>query len=288
MPKTPRRPQSTEELVLRHVAGRSKIVLVEGPTDASILTRLFQSFGSAIVFEPHGSEKGLQGKADEVAEQLRRAVYSIRDRDFRSDEEVLPCYQEGYTGSHFTWQHYTLENYLLEPQAIVGVCEVLKRLLGSDVPPAFASLDAAMQAIERLARALAPQAAGNWLLRELTDLQVISGLPKYSESPEGLSVDHALRRIIQNPIVQLAAQTHPAFEEETLHANFDSKLAAINASFPDDFHRFISGKYIRDALYRQIPAVKLPKSSFTDLLIGYTNPVPDDLTTIVKRQILKM
>lgn len=144
-----------DELVVRLRAGRSRIVLVEGPErggDAWILQMLLPEVADQVLFLGRGSWQAVQTDANRLETLLQEPIsriYTIRDRDFLPTEEVLPGYDPQFSGHHFVWRRYTIENYLLEPDIIWEAAEYLLSRIGRKPDSASGFSQFAAPAIER-------------------------------------------------------------------------------------------------------------------------------------------
>jgi len=108
-----------EELVrlLARLGGRS-IVLVEGECDATVFNDWYLERQADVTFFATSGKDDLVALLGTVAAQRPDvSAFGIRDRDFKSDDEVQAALDDP-SANLFLLRRYAIENYLLEPDAI--------------------------------------------------------------------------------------------------------------------------------------------------------------------------
>jgi len=93
--------------------------------ERDLLTVVLNGLSPDMVIDVRGSggEKGAGAVAEAITEHERILAACVRDRDYRSDEEVA---RERARPKRFMWQRHETENYLLEPAVVVLAMSHLK------------------------------------------------------------------------------------------------------------------------------------------------------------------
>lgn len=134
----------TKMEMFRSVAGHvgivtlgEKIVFLEGTerTDKFILDSWFLKEKGKIVFVSSGSFSEIKGASEKVLDLLQTSskynyYYSIRDRDFLSEEERDRIIRSG-NSRIFVWSKYHIENFLIDANVIF---KVFSKLMPTDNP----------------------------------------------------------------------------------------------------------------------------------------------------------
>jgi hypothetical protein len=263
-------PETAREL---YETGNRIVILVEGKDDVAVFKKLFLERLPDIAFRAVGGDKSLEGELGllKIEKPVGKA-FGIRDRDFRSDEEVQLSLNN--TGSIlFTLRRYCIENYLLEPAAVL---QVFDDVLNEDQP--WASLEETEQFLLQLCSDLSVMMAANWVLRE-AGVYASGFTDGDPENDKAVIVERASRGLgISRPEARALIDEKEAVIVERLHS--------LEAAYTR-----INGKHLLHRLFLNATETRLEVSKkvlFNLLLaqIKQQNLIHADLREIVEQKIL--
>ncbi|BDI29982.1 hypothetical protein CCAX7_20330 [Capsulimonas corticalis] len=253
--------------------GNRIVVLVEGKDDVTVFKKLFFDRLSEIAFRAVGGDKNLEGEIELLrGEKLPGKVFGIRDRDFRSDEEVKASLDEP-DSILFTLGRYCIENYLLEPRAVL---QVLDDVLNESCP--WSSVEETDAFLLQLCSELCLMMAANWVLRE-AGLYARSFTLGDQASEKEVIVERTARHL-----GKLRPETRIAIEEK--ESSILERLHSIDTAYTR-----INGKHLLHRLHLGAMEIGLgvQKTSFFNLLLAQIkqqNLIHADLREIVEQKIL--
>lgn len=264
-------PQQLVNIVFQ--MGNRKLVLLEGDDDVEVLEEWFKEDLSEILFYAAEGNVNVETYLNSMlSHSIKRQVYGIIDRDFRTDQEVTAC-NDNVNIHLFILHRYAIENYLLEPSA---VWEELKTYHGRYFTETTETISLGL--ID-LCRKLKTIMAANWVIKESN-----TGAEYFKKGYEIDDRDEIIRqtsRRLQYHII--AAEQKISVKEQLI----ESKLDTL-----ENAHTFINGKHLFHQLYdKYVNAIKrgLRRDHLRNLLtrnIKEKVGIHGSLTEIIKRRIL--
>jgi hypothetical protein len=253
-------------------------VLVEGRDDREVFSEWYRDQLGDLYFYDAGGDLSLERLLEEcLALSIHRRVYGIRDRDFRSDEEVQAALDDP-SARLFILRRYAIENYLLEPAA---VCEELRLFRGSgqSLPE---PVEMATYLLEKCCQ-LRTAMAANWVFYDQGDGDRGRYFPPGHEKvgDRAFLVREAARRL---SLSEEETEARIAEKEQLL----DRALACL-----EDAHAYINGKHLLHQVYRDFfirRGHQAPERAYLLRLLARTVRdrlgIHDDVRTLVELRVL--
>lgn len=264
-----------EELAaILFAAGSRRLVLLEGDDDAAILGFWYHDKKSSLYLYPAGGSVNIIRLLDAFDNHGRiNHLYAIRDRDFRSLDEVQAD-EKRFQGHLFTLPRYAIENYILEPEAVWRELSFLVPSL--PIQDITAMEDKMLEIFEKLCVMM----ASNWVFSEQSKENKVKFFsPAHDECDEETLINMAQQRLGFSLI-----ETKQLIDEKV------SIIASSLRSF-ESAQAYINGKHIFHHLHKLVVSEKpgLSKGYLLLLLaraVQTTTGIPNDIKQIVESNIL--
>ncbi|MBF0552709.1 MAG: hypothetical protein HQK60_19520, partial [Deltaproteobacteria bacterium] len=165
--------------------------------DVRLLDKVIaEYYGKGVMIIPVGGDSSLKSVAEHYRTQLAqsakqlgqaappRQVFSVQDRNFRSDDDVDKSWK--LDSRHFIWHRHEVENYLLDSRIVARLFDTLKSIRRPRHDELPQGPDEAAQLMRQLAEPMLENHVG-WLTYGIIDARMkkwvnlrLVGLPKKS------------------------------------------------------------------------------------------------------------
>jgi hypothetical protein len=270
-------------------------VLVEGEesgSDAHLLKFILREVTTEVAFFGRDGREGVRSDLQDMISQLPvDRLFAILDRDFESEQTIDQCFASDYRGHLFFWRRYTVENYLLEPMWVV---EAVRQIMWGNpdlIPTEFRAESAVEMFLLNSAKQLAPLAAGNAAIANLTSEQRRRKLRVEARAYFEGDADKVLARLIAH-YSGWSDLDPDLFSSETLTERYNTNLATIQSACQDlsGIHKFISGKTLLRMLHQRLLGIPNHKVRYADVLSRLmtlaSKSVPSDMQALIQDHIL--
>ncbi len=275
---------SVEEILQR--TGSGIAVIVEGESekdDPYFYGRWFGGHAKTFTFFAGGNWQGVINSVQKLRQEIPSLpVFGIIDRDYADDDE-WEAFNAQFPQTHvLKMPKFTLENYLLNPE---GWFRVFCLIFRNNPPSGWDSPKAIEQKIREAYKNCLPLAAHNWVIKFGNEHykdraeQTPERERKYLEHPD------ALKGL--DPESKLRQWGEKIGSVEDFGNLYRERLNCLQEMTPDEWTKFVSGKFVLRILHRQFPRRpgrgQFDIDHYLDLYLDKYPQPPKDLDDILQK-----